>query len=153
VIENTKPNEKDFGLSLTLAQVYGELALRRPITQAVIDRLGLQMGPDELSEMIQTSVIPSAQLLEIFVLDVHPQRAQLLANAIAEQLILQSPGGGGSEQERDKFIRAQLQDLQGKIEDAKTKIKALEDKLESLTSAVEIAEAPITTDSIGTVKR
>jgi non-specific protein-tyrosine kinase len=141
VIENTRPNEKDFGLSRTLAEVYSELALRRPITQAVIDRLGLQMTPDELSEMIQTSVIPSAQLLEIFVLDIHPQRAQLLANAIAEQLILQSPGGGGSEQERDKFIRAQLQELQGKIEDTNAKIKALEDKLEGLTSAVEIAEA------------
>ncbi|MCL4295947.1 MAG: polysaccharide biosynthesis tyrosine autokinase [Anaerolineae bacterium] len=141
VIENTKPNEQDLGLSRTLAQVYGELALRRPITQAVIDRLGLQMSPDELSEMIQTGVIPSAQLLEIYVFDVHPQRAQLLANAIAEELILQSPGGSGNEQERDKFIRAQMQDLQSKIQDADAKIKELENKLGGLTSAVEIAEA------------
>lgn len=141
VTENANPKEQDLGLSRTLAQVYSELALRRPITQAVIDRLGLQMSPDELSQMIQTGVIPSAQLLEIYVFDVHPQRAQLLANAIAEELILQSPGGGGNEQERDKFIRAQLQDLQGKIEDADAKIKALEGELDSLTSAVEIAEA------------
>lgn len=141
VIENTKPNEQDLGLSRTLAQVYGELALRRPITQAVIDRLGLQMSPDELSQMIQTGVIPSAQLLEIYVFDVHPQRAQLLANAIAEELILQSPGGSGNEQERDKFIRAQMQDLQSKIQDTDAKIKELENKLSGLTSAVEIAEA------------
>lgn len=141
IIENTRPNERDLGLSRTLAEVYSELALRRPITQAVIDRLGLQMTPDQLSEMIQTTVIPSAQLLEIYVFDVHPQRAQLLANAVAEELILQSPGGGGSEQERDKFIRAQLQDLQSKIEDANGKIKDLENKLSTLTSAVEISEA------------
>ncbi|HXV97035.1 MAG TPA: Wzz/FepE/Etk N-terminal domain-containing protein, partial [Anaerolineae bacterium] len=141
IIENTNPNEQDLGLSRTLAEVYSELALRRPITQAVIDRLGLEMQPDELSQMIQTSVIPSAQLLEIFVLDVHPQRAQLLANTVAEELILQSPGGGGGEQERDKFIRAQLEDLQGKIEDTNTKIETLEDALSNMTSAVEIAEA------------
>jgi capsular exopolysaccharide synthesis family protein len=140
IIQNVNPNEQDLGLSRTLAEVYSELALRRPITQAVIERLGLDLSPDELSQMIQTSVIPSAQLLEIFVLDVHPQRAQLLANAIAEELILQSPGGGGNEQERDKFIRTQLQELQGKIEDTNTKITELEDRLSSLTSAVEIAE-------------
>lgn len=141
VTESTNLNEQDLGLSRTLAQVYSEFAVRRPITQAVIDRLGLEMSPDQLSQMIQTSVIPSAQLLEIFVLDVHPQRAQLLANAIAEELILQSPGGSSNEQERDKFIRTQLQELQGKIEDANAKIEVLEDKLSSLTSAVEIAEA------------
>lgn len=141
IVQSIRPDENDLGLSRTLAEVYGELALRRPITQAVIDRLSLDMTPDQLSGMIQTGVIPSAQLLEIFVFDIHPQRAQLLANAIAEELILQSPGGGGSEQERDKFIRAQLQDLQNKIEDTNAKIKTLEDRLGSLTSAVEIAEA------------
>lgn len=140
VTENINPNEQNLGLSRTLAAVYGELATRRPITQAVIDRLGLDMNPDQLSKMIQTNVIPSAQLLEIFVFDVHPQRAQLLANAVAEQLISQSPGGGGNEAQ-DKFIRAQLEGLQGKIVDTDSKIKALEDKLDNLTSAVEISEA------------
>jgi capsular exopolysaccharide synthesis family protein len=141
ITESSNLNERDIGLSRTLAQVYGELAVRRPVTQAVIDRLGLDMSPEQLSSMIKANVIQSAQLLEIFVLDVHPQRAQLLANAIAEELIRQTPGGASGQQERDSFIRAQLQGLQVKIEDTNVKIEELENSLDSMTSAVEIAEA------------
>ena len=141
ITESRNPNEFDIDLSRTLAAVYGELVLRRPITTAVIDRLGLEMRPDQLSSMINTNVILSANLLEIFVLDVHPQRAQLLANAIAEELIRQTPGSGGEQQERDAFIQAQLQELQAKIQDTDQKIADLGQTLDTLTSAVEIAEA------------
>lgn len=141
ITESSNLNERDIGLSRTLTQVYGELAVRRPVTQAVIDRLGLDMKPEQLSDMIQTNVILNAPLLEIFVLDVHPQRAQLLANAITEELIRQTPGGATGQEERDNFIRAQLQELQAKIEDTNVKIEELENSLETMTSAVEIAEA------------
>jgi len=141
VIETLNPNERALGVSRTLAEVYGEVAQRRLVTQAVIDKLGLEMEPDELKEMIQTNVIPSAQLLEIFVLDVHPQRAQLLANAIADELILQSPTGSQNQQEREQFIQTQIQELQTKIYDTNQKIETLEDSLGNMTSAVEIAEA------------
>ncbi len=141
VVQTLNPDEHALGLSRTLAEVYGELARRRVITQAVIDRLGLDMDPDQLSSMINTAVIPSAQLLEIFVLDIHPRRAQVLANAIAEELILQSPTNVQGQQEREEFINAQLEELQVKIQETNRKIKAQEDALASLTSAVEIAEA------------
>ncbi|MBI1878347.1 MAG: polysaccharide biosynthesis tyrosine autokinase [Chloroflexi bacterium] len=91
--------------------------------------------------MIQTNIIPNAQLLEIFVFDVHPQRAQLIANAIADELIRQTPGGSEVEQEQDKFIRTQMVELQAKIEDTNNRIIELEDNLGTLTSAVDIAEA------------
>ena len=141
VVETLKPDENALGLSRTLAEVYGELARRRIITQGVIDRLGLDMDPDQLSGMINTSVIPSAQLLEIFVLDIHPQRAQVLANAVAEELILQSPTSVQGQQDREEFINAQLAELQTKIEETNQKFKELEDDLTTMTSAVEIAEA------------
>lgn len=141
VVESLNPNERALGISRTLAEVYSELARRKMVTAAVIDRLGLELEPDQLGAMIQTSIIPSAQLLEISVLDVHPQRAQLLANAIAEELILQSPTGSQEQQKREQFIQGQLQELQTKIENTNQKIKELEDSMGSLTSAVEISEA------------
>ncbi len=141
IIENPNPNLQEMGSINTLASVYGELAKRKLVTQAVIDKLGLQMSSEQLAEMIQTSVIAKAQLLEIFVLDINPQRAQMIANAVAEELIFQSPTGSGKQQERDQFIQAQLADLQVKIENTNNKIKELEDTLGGLTSAVEIAEA------------
>ncbi len=152
LIESNNPDEKAFGLSRTLAQVYSDLARRRPITQAVIDRLGLDMSPDGLSGMIQTNVIPTAQLLEIFVRDVHPQRAQLLANTVAEELILQSPTGSGEQKERETFIRSQLAELQTKIESTETRIKELEEALSNTISALEIAEIQSQLDQLETLK-
>jgi tyrosine-protein kinase Etk/Wzc len=141
IVESLNPNVQVLGLSETLALIYGELARRKVITQAVIDKLGLDMQPEDLSEMIQTGVVPTAQLLEITVLDVHPQRAQLLANAIAEELILQTPGASIEQQKREDFINTQLADLEAKIQRTGERIRELEELLGTLTSAVEIAEA------------
>lgn len=140
-IQNPNPNERELGLSRTLAEIYAQLVLRKPITEAVIDKLGLDMRHEQLVSMIQTNVIYGAQLLEITVLDVNPQRAKVLADAIANELILQSPTGPRGEQERQAFIQAQLKDLQIKIEKVNHQVQELEDSILTMTSAVEIAEA------------
>jgi polysaccharide biosynthesis transport protein len=141
ILENPNPDLRNLTSIITLAEVYGELAKRPPLAQAVIDKLGLDLTPEQLGGLIKTRVIPNAQLLEVYVLDVNPKRAQLLANTIAEELILQSPTGAQDQQQRETFIHSQLNDLQVKIEDTDRKIKELKDSLASLTSAVEIAEA------------
>jgi succinoglycan biosynthesis transport protein ExoP len=75
-----------------LAQAYTELVKRRPITQAVIQRLNLERSPEELAEQITAWIIPETSLLEIMVTDTNPQAAALIANALADELIKQSPG-------------------------------------------------------------
>ncbi len=140
-IQSSNPDLRDLGLSRTLAEIYGQLVLRKPITQAVIDKLGLDMSPSQLSGMINTKVIPDAQLLEITVLDVHPQRAQILADAVARELILQSPTEAKEQQATRQFIYSQLQELQDKIEEVSRQIKEIEDSMLSMTSAADIAEA------------
>jgi succinoglycan biosynthesis transport protein ExoP len=140
-IQNPNPNEGELGLSRTLAEIYAQLVLRKPIMQAVIDRLGLDMSSEQLASMTQANAISGAQLLEITVLDVDPQRARILADAIANELILQSPTGPRGEQERQAFIQSQLEDSQLKIEKVNRQIQELEDSILTMTSAVEISEA------------
>jgi len=153
IIENPNPDVQNLGNIGTLAEVYAELATRDPIGRAVIERLGLDISPEQLAQMISTKIIPQAQLLEIYVLDVNPQRAQLIANTLADELIRQSPTGALGRQEREKFVRSQLQDLQTKIENTDAKIKAVEDKLPALTSAVEIADAQSNLRELEQIKR
>jgi capsular exopolysaccharide synthesis family protein len=140
-IRSQNPNQADLGISRTLAEIYGELVRRTPITRAVIDKLGIEMKPEELAGMIQTQVIQDAQLLEITVLDVNPQRARVLSDALANELILQSPTGARSRQETQQFIQSQLSDLQTKMNEVDAQIKDLKDKMVSMTSAADIAEA------------
>jgi succinoglycan biosynthesis transport protein ExoP len=140
-IQSTNPDLRDLGLSRTLAEIYGQLVLRKPITQAVIDKLGLDMSTAQLAGMISTKVVPDVQLLEISVFDVDPQRAQILADAIAQELILQSPTEAREQQTARQFIYAQLQESQSKIEETSRQIKEAEDSMLNMTSAADIAEA------------
>jgi len=75
--------------SVGLAQAYTELVKRRPITQAVIQRLNLERSPEALAWQITAWINPEAQLLEIMVTDTNPQAAALIANALADELIKQ----------------------------------------------------------------
>jgi len=140
-IQSPNPNATEFGLSQTLAEIYAQLVRRQPIMQAVIDKLGLKMSPEQLASMIRTNVVSSAQLLEITVMDVNPQRARLLVDAIANELILQSPTGPQGIREREAFIQSQLGNLQIKIQNLDQQVKDLEDSIQEMTSAAEISEA------------
>jgi capsular exopolysaccharide synthesis family protein len=140
-IQSPNPNATELGLSQTLAEIYAQLVTRRPIMQAVIDKLGLKMSPEQLADMIKTDVVSSAQLLEITVLDVNPQRARLLADAVANELILQSPTGPQGNREREAFVQSQLGNLQTKIQNLDQQVKDLEDSMQKMTSAAEISEA------------
>jgi len=140
-IQSPNPEASEVGMSRTLAEIYAQLVTRQPIMQAVIDKLGLKMPPEQLASMIRTNIVSSAQLLEITVLDVNPQRARLLADAIANELILQSPTGPQGNREREAFIQSQLGNLQTKIQNLDQQVKDIEDSTQNMTSAVEISEA------------
>jgi succinoglycan biosynthesis transport protein ExoP len=127
--------------STSLAQAYTVLVKRRPITQAVIQRLDLGRSPEELAEWITAWISPEAQLLEIMVTDTSPQAAALIANALADELIRQSPVVKEESQRQQEFVRKQLADLEVKITNVEEEIRVLEDSLANLTSAAEIEEA------------
>lgn len=66
-IQSNNPDQRLISMSNTLAQAYAELVRRRPITQAVIEKLNYQASPATLANQITTRVRPEAQLLEIMV--------------------------------------------------------------------------------------
>ncbi|GEM_PF-743300 len=141
VFESLNPDQRSIMLSQTLAEVYAELAKREIITKGVIDRNKIQMDPAQLAGMIGTSVNPTAQLLEIVVTDLEPERAAFLANAVAEELILQSPTNSSEQQQREKFINSQLKDLQEKTDRLNEEIKTFQKTVDNAESATERDEA------------
>jgi capsular exopolysaccharide synthesis family protein len=136
--EALNPDAKELQLSLTLAEVYSELAKRAKITQGVVDRVFVvpesisgtkvvsgttkvvsntiePITAGQLGGMIDTVVIPRAQLLEISVRDVSPERAAFLANAVADELVLQSPTRAQTQKQGEEFIKTQLDEVKTKI--------------------------------------
>jgi succinoglycan biosynthesis transport protein ExoP len=126
--------------SVGLAQAYTELVKLRPITQAVIQRLNLERSPEALAGQITAWINPEAQLLEIMVTDTNPQAAALIANALADELIRQSPGSSGDIQRQQEFVSGQLVGLEGKIGDVEEQIAKLKVDLGNADSATDIEQ-------------
>jgi len=131
------PTSAQLGLGERLADTYAALALRDPVQNATMAALGLAELPE-----YETRPIPEAQLVEILVTDTSPERAQAVANEIANQVINLSPTGPLTAQEgRQQFINAQLDFLQASIQNVQEEMVAQQEALVGLTSAAEIARA------------
>ena len=136
-MKQQNPSASDISLAEQLARGYAEMVRYRPITNEVILRLGLKYSPDVLAKQISTFVRPEANLLEIYVTDENPQAAALIANALADELIRQSPASQ-TQGEQQRFVEEQLTSLKAKIEQVQKDIDDQTARLATLTSAAEI---------------
>jgi uncharacterized protein involved in exopolysaccharide biosynthesis len=76
------------------------------------------------------------------VLDTDPQRAKVLADEVANQLILQSPAGVDRKREDERqFIQQQIEGLQDKIRKGEEEIRQLDETIASATSARQIQDS------------
>ena len=139
-LQSSNPSGSDIALAQRLARGYAEMVRYRPVTGKVIEKLGLQRSSGQLAGQISTSLRPEANLLAIQVTDADPQLAAMIANALAETLIEQTPGAQ-TQGEQQRFVERQLVDLKAKIEKLEEEMEELQAKLESSTSAAEIKAA------------
>lgn len=136
VIENRNPNANELWMGQQLATTYADIAQREPVRKAAMANLGLSTLPE-----YNVRVVPNTQLIEITVTDTSPERAQAVANELANQLIAISPTApGGTEQKRQAFIEQQLSDLEAKIRETQDEIERKQAELANLFSARQIAD-------------
>jgi polysaccharide biosynthesis transport protein len=134
-ILDPNPDSGQIFIAQQLASIYADMARREPIQHATMDALGIDWLP-----YYQSQVITGTQMVQISVTDTIPQRAQIIADELARQLMLQSPAIGGTEVgTRQDFIRQQLSSLQFQIEDTQKRIEELQASLAGLNSASQIA--------------
>lgn len=135
-ILNANPDSGQIFIAQQLSSIYADMAEREPIQAATMKALGIEWIPP-----YQAIVVPNTQLIEISVTDTNPERAQIIANELAHQLILQSPAMNDSETgQRQEFIARQLTSLESQILDTETKIEELQKNLNTLNSTSQIAE-------------
>jgi len=134
VMEDPNPDQGEIFLAQSLANAYAEIANREPVRNATMQALGLTTLPQYLA-----IAIPQQRLIEIVVTDLNPLRAQVVANELANQLILLSPTGAGSENQKyQEFIAIQLTNLQKQIEVNQEEIAKLQEELVTLNSASQL---------------
>jgi len=136
MIQDPNPNSGEFYLIQQLAATYADIGNRDIVRNKTMKALSLTFLPDTLVRAVANS-----QLIEVVVTDIDPQRAQAVANELAHQIILSSPGGTQLEdQARQDFINEQLDNLQTQIKETTTEIQKLQLQLGTLNSARQIAD-------------
>ena len=141
VTENPDPNSVDLWTGQQLALTYIQLARREPVLQGAITRLGLEMSWQALASQVSTNIVAQTMLLEISVIDSDPYRAKVLADSIAQELILQSPtSSNGTNPEETAFIQEQITDLKTKIEAAQLESERLQQEMDAANSARQIQD-------------
>jgi capsular exopolysaccharide synthesis family protein len=139
-LQSANPDPRLMDTSSALAAAYRQLVTYDPITEAVIERLGMERSPGQLASQISTWIYPEAQLLEIRVVDSNPRAAALIANALGEELIAHTPSADEVQQFEADFTRKQLDDLRTRIERVQVDIQELSASMVDLTSAAEIQD-------------
>lgn len=136
ILQDPNPTTSLLVISQQLGLTYADLAKRSAVRQATAEALGLDSLP-----AYTIRPVPSTQLMEITVTDTSPERAQAVANELANQLISQSPTASEQEErERQAFIDQQLDDLEQEITATQTEIQEKQQELAGLFSARQIAE-------------
>lgn len=142
VIQKANPTGQDFSTTEQLAESYAQTATRQPVLQATVDSLDLNMNWQVLKSRVNAFPVPRTQLLAITVQDNSPKRAMVIADEIANQLILQSPTSPQNAQraERSEFVHSQLDDLEARIEKAQARVQELDEELNTAFSARQIQD-------------
>ena len=141
-LQNPNPNASEFYTGQALAQSYTDLVKREPVLRDTLQALGLEWDWVALQNMITSRIVPGTQLLEIAVLDTDPQRAKILVDELANQLILRSPGGSDPKREAERqFLLTQIEEIKQNIEGAQDEISQLSGVIAKATSARAIQDA------------
>lgn len=137
-VDGLSPDLNDLRAGAQLMSTYSELATTRPILQAVIEDVGLDLHPDALARRITVRDNAEAQILSIFVRDEDPVRSAAIANSIANVLLRLSPSGGESPAAVVMGqIRSQADELETNISTIEQRISQLETDLQAATTAQE----------------
>jgi non-specific protein-tyrosine kinase len=136
LIQSTDPSSSELYTAQQLANTYAQLAKREPVLKGAVERLGWDINWSAIAWQVTAQALPQTQLVEIYVTDDDPLRAKVLADAIAQQLIVLSPSGGYNvDQEQLQFTQAQLDDLKTKISTSQEEVKRLKVELDAANSA------------------
>ncbi len=136
-LDQFDPNYLDFYTGERLAQTYSELIKREPILKRTAAALGYEEQWRDMRGKVAVSLVPGTQLIEIRVTDTDPQRAKLIADELAHQLMkMVTP----EESEEREFLRSQAASFPAKIEAAQEEIQKLEAELGQAFSARQIQD-------------
>lgn len=144
-IFESNPTSGDLYLNQQLASFYVSIAQGETVRKTAMEALGIDWLPGYTARSV-----PNTQIIEIIVSDTIPDRAQVVANALANALIQQTPTNTQQQQARGEFIDSQLNQLEQDITATQDEIAKKEEELGGLFSARQIADTQAAISALNT---
>ncbi len=119
------PDINQLLVSQRLSTTYATVATKRPILDATIKELGLDVTSDDLAKRVRADAPLDSTLLTISAQDADPAQAAAIANSLAQQLISASPAIQGREASIQSSIDADVKDTQDQIATTQAQVAAL----------------------------
>lgn len=135
---NPNTNAGDLSISQALAQSYADIATREPVMVGTLNALNLPWDVGSLRNKVTARVVQGTQLIEVGVVDTDPERAKVLADTVANQLILQSPSAGNLSIEDKQLVQEQVADIRENLRRGKEELRQLNELINKAQSAQEI---------------
>ncbi len=133
--QSSDVNQNSAFLASQVAQSHALLAKQQPILEAVANETGYPGGWQALFFTAQVST-SGGQLVDISVTDQNPAMAKRVADALAQELIKQSPINAQQQrsQEQRSFIETQLTQLESRIKKVRRTPSRLKHRARSKTT-------------------
>lgn len=132
-VDSLDPEVNDLRAAAQLMEIYAVLPTMRPFLETVIADLGLDSSPGQLERDITLTTDTTTQILTVRVDHDDRDQATLIANAIAGQLVAQSPASGAQN-------AATWDQLQGQIARVESTIASADGTLQRLDGELSRAE-------------
>lgn len=141
IFQSTSPNRADVQTSEALAQSYADIARRQLVLQKVVESLKLNQDWQKLRKQVQVDSMTGTQLLQIRVEANSPDLARIIADEVANQMMLlrstNLEGGEGEIGNGQEFIRQQMLDLEERMTSGKDRAKAIDAEIAVLEARIE----------------
>lgn len=132
-VDSPSPGLDDLRAGGHLLRTYAELPTTNPMLQGVIDRLGLDIEPNNLREMIEVRASEETQILTVYVRAPNAGDAMRIANQMAQALVDISPSAEGTAASAiNEQMRAQTEQLEEAVPLIEDRIAALEAELQEV---------------------
>ena len=124
-LQATSPDYNQLLASQRLSQTYADLATTTPVLQAVIKTVQLDVAPEDFRKRVRADAPRDSTLLTITAEDGDPARAARIANALAAELIAQSPAIAGRNTDVQQFVDSDLAAIQEQIAATQLEVQRL----------------------------
>lgn len=141
-IESPNPNYVDIRTGIELAQTYAQIIRTTDVLQGTLDALNLtNMSAAGLRGLISTEILEGTSLMEVTVTYVDPVLTADIANALAEQLILQSPTNLTADQQAQvDFANERIAELTEQVRSSQQELNRINSQLGTETDPDELQQ-------------